>query len=143
MKVSVILFEKMVKLGYEDGNEFPENPDYLSAMIWLSNNYGVFVSLEKDGCSYEWVSCHNGWYLPGNPYEILESNLNEAMDEILSDIEKGKQYFYSIKKWSHKSNSSELLYECTEPLVTHELACIDGQAEIDENYEGGYVDISS
>lgn len=60
-------------------------PDYLTTILWIAERHRK-ISLEEDGVDEYWVSCYRGSYLPGEPYEILEYNINKALDEMLKNI---------------------------------------------------------
>jgi len=63
-------------------------PDYLTAILWIGKKYSK-ISLEEDG-EGDWVSCFRGAYLPGKTYKILETRINEALDEMLDKKIKNK-----------------------------------------------------
>lgn len=75
---------------YQDGMNYNGDipvicaPDYLTVIIWIGEKYGK-ITLEADRTSEDWVSqlYLDRSYLPGEPYDILESNINEALDEII------------------------------------------------------------
>jgi hypothetical protein len=60
-------------------------PDYLTVIFWIGERHRK-ISLEEDGIDGDWVSCYRGGYSPGEPYEILETNINEALDDMLKNI---------------------------------------------------------
>jgi hypothetical protein len=57
-------------------------PDYLTAILWIGAKHRK-ISLEEDGVYEEWVSAYRGGYRPGEPYSILEKNIDEALDDML------------------------------------------------------------
>lgn len=75
------------KNGMNSNGDIPviTTPDYLTTIIWISKKYGK-ITLEADGTSEDWVSqlYIDKSYLPGEPYEILDSNINEFLDDILN-----------------------------------------------------------
>jgi hypothetical protein len=84
-------FETCCNSHYENGmnanGDIPVicAPDYLTTILWIAEKYRK-ISLEEDGTSDDWVSCFYGCYLPGEPYDILDSNINEALDEMLDEM---------------------------------------------------------
>ncbi len=57
-------------------------PDYLTAILWIGAKHRK-ISLEEAGVYGEWVSAYRGGYRPGEPYSILEKNIDEALDDML------------------------------------------------------------
>lgn len=83
--------------NYENGMNANGNipvicaPDLLTTILWIGETNHNFsksrlrrmITLERDGFSDNWCSYY-GHYLTGEPYEILEKNIDEALDDMLN-----------------------------------------------------------
>ena len=65
-------------------------PDLLTTILWIGEKYHNrsksrrMITLERDGFSDNWCSCYDH-YLTGEPYEILEKNIDHALDVLIKE----------------------------------------------------------